>query len=49
MNLVYLRMMFFSVRMKSDVGSVPAAAAAAETGRFEPMAPPALLQGDPDP
>ena len=47
MNLVYLRMMFFSVRMKSEVGPEAVAAATAEdTGRFDPI-PPTKLVADP--
>lgn len=45
MKRVYLRMMFFSVRMKSDVGPEVAAAAAAEAGRFDPIS--AKLVTDP--
>lgn len=43
MNLVYLRIMFFSVRIKSEVGPEVAAAAAAEAGRFDPIAPAKLV------
>ena len=47
MNLVYRRMIFFSVRMKSEVGPCPAAAAAAEAARFDPI--PAAVEGEPEP
>lgn len=47
MNLVYRRMMFFSVRMKREVGpDAVAAATAAETGRLDPI-PPIKLLADP--
>lgn len=46
MNLVYRRMMFFSVRMKSEVGPEPEEAAAMlETVRFDPI--PIRLDVDP--